>query len=74
MKHAEAKEWQATDVTARPGNGLRTTWEERYLATARMKARLSRGTQIPEYVLKGCLAAFNPESAELFVLKSRTET
>jgi hypothetical protein len=38
-------------------------------------ASLSRGNQIPEYLLQGCLAAFksrNPQ--ELFVLKSRTET
>ena len=36
---------------------------------------LSRGTQIPEYVLQGCLAAFkSPNRPSLFVLKSRTET
>jgi hypothetical protein len=34
---------------------------------------MSRGIQIPEYVLQGCLAAFKSGSAELFVLKSRTE-
>jgi hypothetical protein len=37
--------------------------------------RLSRGTQIPEYVLQGCLAAFKSRNRpSLFVLKSRTET
>jgi hypothetical protein len=36
---------------------------------------LSRGTQIPEYVLQGCLAAFKSRNRpSLFVLKSRTET
>jgi hypothetical protein len=36
---------------------------------------LSRDTQIPEYVLQGCLAAFKSwNRPSLFVLKSRTET
>ena len=36
---------------------------------------LSRGTQIPEYVLQGCLAAFKSRNRpSLFVLKFRTET
>jgi hypothetical protein len=36
---------------------------------------MSRGTQIPECVLQGCLAAFKSRNRpSLFVLKSRTET
>jgi hypothetical protein len=38
-------------------------------------ALLSRGTQIPEYVLQGCLVAFKSRNRQsLFVLKSWTET
>jgi hypothetical protein len=47
-----------------------TAFVERGYASS---VRMSRGIQIPEYVLQGCLAAFKSGSAELFVLKSRTE-
>src|SRR5216683_6785189 len=59
--------------------GLRGRSPKRGVASATPDSEacilLSRGTQIPEYLLQGCLAAFksrNPQ--ELFVLKSRTET
>jgi hypothetical protein len=39
--------------------------------SGRAKLPLSRGTQIPEYILQGCLAAFKSRNRpSLFVLKS----
>jgi hypothetical protein len=55
--------------------GLTAAGINRHIVGDERALQMSRGTQIPEYVLQGCLAAFKSQNRpSLFVLKSQTET